>query len=437
MIERGGHVTSDAVTLPLISAGVGQQQKTTGTSEHISASRIVEQIRNRSFSESAQALLGAYRYLFEIRDSQSIDGKLFQLGDLALLPTKGQAFFFSDLEGNIDGLALAMDELQMLERIKRNDPEDQVFICILGDSIDKSRTSSELMEFLLELKSDPTFSNNIVILPGNHELTMDLQLESGGDADPYKRLGLREEILSARESYRSPDLTNEYVQAVGKLCYESRFSTYRPYEQHPATPEQCAHEAQVGIWLLFNDIFQILPKMIVSPNGVCASHAGFPVTDAFARFLNDPDPSDSYAIFGELSRIADVDPNRSKCHPYNSALNDLIWSDIDPALDVEGAPLIGSNRRGCGGSPGRGVAFGHRALDRFGAVSGATLWIRGHQANPPEGEGVEFKRRGAWRYKNCVTIQSNFDPGAFVAIDLSTPKPTPDNLSFRTMPLAL
>ena len=365
-----------------------------------------------------------------------MDGKATQVGDLALLPTEGRVFMFSDLEGNIEDVISAFDEHKILERMRANDPDDQVFLCILGDSIDRSRNSSVLMEFLLELKITPEFTRNIVILPGNHELSMEVQSRSDKPDDPRNRLGLRDEVLIGRDSYRSVDLANEDTQAVASLCHEPRFKSYRPFQEPPTTELDRAHEARVGLWLLFNDIFQVLPKMIMSGNGLCAAHAGFPARRPFSYALEvakSLSNEEKHEVLKEICSITDISPERSSCHPFNRTLDDISWSDIDPTLDdVQGTPLIGNNKRGAGGSPGPGVAWGYRALERFSEISGATLFIRGHQVEAPSHPEVTLLRQGAWRYKTCVTINSSHNNPGFVSLDLSIRNPCPDDVKLHS-----
>lgn len=364
-----------------------------------------------------------------------MDSKATQVGDLALLPTAGRVFMFSDLEGNIEDVVSALDEHKIIERMRANDPDDQVFLCILGDSIDRSRNSSVLMEFLLELKSAPEFTRNIVILPGNHELSMEVQSQSDKPSDPRKRLGLRDEVLLGRESYRSVDLANEDTRAVASLCHEARFEPYRPFERAPTSELDRAHEARVGMWLLFNDIFQVLPKMIMSGNGLCAAHAGFPARRPFSYPLEAAKSltnEEKHEVLMAMATLTDTSPERLSCHPFNRTLDDISWSDIDPTLDdVQGAPLVGNNKRGVGGVPGPGVAWGYRALDRFSEISGSTLFIRGHQVEAPSHPEVILLRQGAWRYKSCVTINSSQNHPCFVSLDLSIQTPCPDDVRFH------
>ena len=401
-----------------------------------SAKELADRIRNRSFTESAHSLRRAFEHLTECKTEPCVDGKATQVGDLALLPTKGRVFMFSDLEGNIDDIVSALDEHKILERMRADDPEDQVFLCVLGDSVDRSRNSSVLMEFLLELKSAPEFTRNIIILAGNHELSMDVQSHSDKPEDPRNRLGLRDELLTGRESFQSIDLANEDTRAVASLCQEPRFKDYRPFERPPTTELERVHEARVGMWLLFNDIFQVLPKMIMSGNGLCAAHAGFPARRPFsyplevAKSLTN---EEKHEVLMGISALTDTSPERSTCHPFNRALDDISWSDIDPTLDdVQGAPLVGNNKRGLGGGPGPGVAWGYRALERFSEISGSTLFIRGHQPEAPSHPEVILLRQGAWKYKTCVTINSSQNHPCFASLDLSIQNPCPDDVKLHT-----
>lgn len=413
-----------------------QPLEPTVVSLSVSTRELADRIRTRSFAESAYSLRQAYKHLHECRSEPCVDSKSTQVGDLALLPTKGTVFMFSDLEGNIEDLVSALDEFNFLERLRRDDPEDQVFLCVLGDSIDRSRRSSELVELLLELKTTPEFSRNIIILPGNHELSMNVQCLSDGPRDPRKRLGLRDEVVLGRDSHKSVDLAHEDVKALASLCYEPRFADYRPFQERPASDTDRVLEARVGMWLLFNDIFQVLPKMILSGNGLYAAHAGFPARRPFSYALEAASSLTNEAKHETLmtmSAITDVSPERQKCHPSNRSLDDITWSDIAPHLDDrQSAQTIGNNLRGFGGTVGPGVAWGGQALRKFGEISGATLFIRGHQPNAPSHPDVRRLSSGAWRYKNALTINSSKDGLCFVSLDLSIKDPTPEHVRVHT-----
>jgi hypothetical protein len=342
---------------------------------------------------------------------------------------------FSDLEGNIDDLVSALDEHRILARLSANDPDDQVFLCILGDSIDRSRTSSVLMEFLFELKCAPEFSRNIIILSGNHELSMDVQSRSDKAGGPRNRLGLRDEVLLGRDSYQQVDLTHEETKALASLYQQPRWKDYWAFQETPITENERAHQARVGMWLRFNDIFQLLPKMIMSGNGLCASHAGFPARRPFSYPLEAATSLSNEAkheVVLAITSLTDTRPERPECHPFNRTLDDILWSDIDPTLDEkQGGPLLGNNKRGPGGAPGPGVAWGYRALERFSEISGTTLFIRGHQPEAPIHPDIMTISNSAWQYKTCVTINSSNKHPGFVSLDLSIEAPSPEDLKFH------
>ena len=176
--------------------------------------------------------------------------------------------------------------------------------------------------------------------------------------------------------------------------------------------------------------------MIMSENGLCAFHAGFPARAQFADALDtahSKTAEEKSQILEAIASITDTSPERTECHPLNLPLDDIVWSDIDPNLDdLADGPLTGYNRRGPNGSPGPGIAWGHRAFERFCEITRSTIAIRGHQHSPPDHSDVERLRTGAWRYKNCVTIDSSIKGGTFVSLELSIENPTPRDLKYHT-----
>lgn len=418
-----------------------------------SAHDILTRVQYRPFQESAQRMLEARDHILASRTEPAQQDTSTQIGDLAVLPNKGTAYFVSDLEGRVDAVASLLEKEKILQRWRANDPEDQVFLCVLGDSVDRSSNSSVLMEFLLELKCHEGFSRNIVILAGNHELRMDIQSEPARDGS-QNRMGFRQEVLSARWSYSRMDVASPPVKAVSALAEEPRFSEFKPYTysfddtwdgtasvpQQGGAPQQSVEDqkdaARLGMWLLFNDIFQALPKSIVSGNGLFATHGGFPTKGSFEDvFKAEEAPlteGKKVHLQGALTNLTDVSPNRESCHPKNDLLDDLVWSDIDPRLDhSENRSLLGQNARGGAGRAGPGVAWGEGALKRFCEITGSTLCVRGHQARAPSHPDVKKLTKDIWQYGSAVTVTSS-RVGAFVSLDLALPNPTPDNLARDT-----
>jgi 3',5'-cyclic AMP phosphodiesterase CpdA len=97
-----------------------------------------------------------------------------QDGHLVTLPNHGKAIFVSDLEGDVAKLALLIDQYDLIDAWRRDEP---IFLCVLGDMVDRSTTGSLLVEFLLELKVREGFSRQVIILPGNHELSLEMNFQ--------------------------------------------------------------------------------------------------------------------------------------------------------------------------------------------------------------------------------------------------------------------
>ncbi len=138
------------------------------------AARILDRCRMRSFDDTAQMLFEAHEHLCAKFSEEHRPGNSVQDGHLVTLPNHGKAIFVSDLEGDVAKLALLIDQYDLIDAWRRDEP---IFLCVLGDMVDRSTTGSLLVEFLLELKVREGFSRQVIILPGNHELSLEMNFQ--------------------------------------------------------------------------------------------------------------------------------------------------------------------------------------------------------------------------------------------------------------------
>lgn len=402
---------SDALRAPAVT--------TSAIDPSLTASKLLKQCRNMNLADSAELLLTARAHMLESRSEQAIDGKSTQISDTVLLPDRGTAYFVSDLEGRVDLLVALLEKEKIIERWRLNNPHDQVVLCVLGDCIDRSATSSLLMEFLLELKCRQGLSRHIILLPGNHELFLPLQETS--------REGFYAEVVAGRRSYNDPSsLESPAVREVAEL-----YMRQRALYSDPGTNAADLHQARSGMWLLFNEIFRAMPRTIVSPHGLYAAHAGFPVRGAFQSLLvqTPKDENDTYNYFKALANLPDEPVEQDYLLAPPRIIDDIIWSDVDPHLDSsEAISLVGLNDRGPKGTPGPGVSFGDLAFKRFSAVADLSLFIRGHQANTPRHPEVNRIAPKVWSYRDILTIANGKD-GGFAKVDLRIKSPRPSDVT--------
>ena len=381
-----------------------------------SASELLEKCKTYGLAESAQLLLESREHLLACRNQPSVDGTSLQSAELALLPPKGVAYFMSDIEGRADHVAALIDKERLIERWLKNDPDDQPYLCILGDMIDRSATGSLLLELLLELKCRHGFSRQIIILPGNHELEPGIQM-SGEN-------GFFQELVERRESFKEVGQVDApSVQALIRFCSDRGYFGKHGWEDPtPPNGEEKLIQGRRAVWLMYNEIFQSLPKSISSTNGLFASHAGFPVHGLFAQTPRTEETRTPSLV--DLAYLTPLNAERDWSREFNLLVEDISWSDLNPTLDEPSSlTRVGPNlHRG-----DVGVAFSHAAFDQFARIGGHSLFIRGHQGNPPSHPEVVPIEPGTWVYRNIVTICNGMQ-GGYAKLDLSISSPTPRDI---------
>jgi hypothetical protein len=427
----------DRSDIPVVVEGLADGRKvsaTEGTSPYHSltapkpvtiprAADILTVCKERSLVETAKLLFEARGHLEGCFHQELVEGSSLQISRMALLPTKGTAYFMSDIEGRGDLVARLIDEERLIERWQKNDPNDQVFLCILGDTIDRSTSSSSLVDLLLELKCRYGFSRNIVILSGNHELSPLVQRED--------KLGLHREVTkrrqfpSLREEVNDP-ITQELIEikVSSEMCdRETQFS-------FPANPAGRIEFAREGLWHLYNEAFSLFPTSLVTPHGAYVAHAGFPVRGDFKGLYGEAprteDENHDYLL--ALARYADARPSRA----VRETTADITWSDLNPDLDdPTSGDMFGPNfERGKDGKPGPGVAFGLKGFETFASIGNFTLFLRGHQARAPQHASVQVRNGGTWSCGPILTIAHGMR-GGFAVLDLAIPNPNPESVRLR------
>lgn len=380
------------------------------------AASILERCCNRSFEETAEFLFEAHEHLHAKHSEDKNPDTSVQEGYLVTLPKNGKAIFVSDLEGDVAKLVLLIDQYNLIERWQRNEP---IFLCILGDSVDRSTTGSLLVEFLLELKIRCGFSRQVIILPGNHELDSRQNFydheffktrKPGFIGDLFGR-DYPKDIRGAKG--------RKAIERLHELCPEVALSNGR----RPPSIDEDSYKARWGLYTLFHDIFWTLPRSIVSDNGLFASHAAFPMHGP----LQD--------LFQEQP-VSSIDTDKYRSALANAIFKDsrslysLMWGDlsVNLASDGEFVPLTDTRRVP---SSGR-IEFSQADFERFCNGTGTSLMIRGHQSQAPDSscalQALEelCDREGllapdAWASGNIVTVERHATWSAL--LDLSVSKP--------------
>ena len=397
------------------------------------AAEILAVCKERSLVETAKLLFEARTHLAECKHQEEIEGVSRQISRVVLLPNKGTAYFKSDIEGR-EFLAQLIDSERLLERWQKNDSDDQVYLCILGDLVNRSTSSSSLIDLLLELKVRYGFSRSIAIIAGNHELTPSLQ-----KADEH---GLYYEVTKGRNF---PLLDEEVDHPITqKLIEIDAAARMRGGDTRMSTPTNSSdrlQSAREGLWLLYNAVFSLLPTSIMTPHGAYAAHGGFPVRGRFeavyaGEILSEKDTNHHLA---SLACYADEPSSEERqegsfsdeiwAKAVSDTIADITWSDFNPRLDEPGSSeMFGPNwERGKDEKPGPGVAFGLRGFETFASLGNFTLFLRGHQAKAPHHPSVQMRSSTAWSCGPILTI-ANGMKGGYAVLDLAIKNPTPDSV---------
>jgi|688.fasta_scaffold28827_5 hypothetical protein len=388
------------------------------------AQEILKEVAARSIDESADLLFRALEHFGRAHNQAYNPNLSTQMRDLVLLPNKGHALFFSDLEGNAAELAELIDRYDLIERWERNEP---VFLCILGDCVDRSHNGSLLIDFLLDLKLRHGFERHVVLVPGNHELSVEQNLENltgGRDGFDGVRTELKWTLVSDifnRDYYGSQELSEERqtIKTLESLCPQSALA----FVSSQAEMDEATYRSRWGLYVLYLSVFQVMPKVIYSVNGLYSTHAGLPRRGAFKEIFQAdtpvvPDPERWFSLLTEVR--CETDCQR------------LIWDDLATGFGEKGEFVPQDDPRRMA-EPCR-PQFTLNDFNRFCDATGLSLMIRGHQYSPfapkvnyPELESIKsagcdrrFNSPG-WNVGNIVTV-SHFKWGAL--LDLSIEKPT-------------
>jgi len=86
-------------------------------------------------------------------------------GSLAYIPKEGDAIIIGDLHGDEESLLKILRKTNFVDRVGRGEKLKLIF---LGDYIDRGPNQLEVLNIAFELKRN--FSENVVLLKGNHEV---------------------------------------------------------------------------------------------------------------------------------------------------------------------------------------------------------------------------------------------------------------------------
>lgn len=153
-------------------------------------------------------------------------GQRFRAGPTVHLPAEGVAIFVGDIHADIESLGRIVDGSGFYSRVLRG---ESVHLVCLGDLVNRGTNSAGVMEYIMMLKC--LLPESVDILKGNHE----------------------EMVCDTLENYSTNTnwLSGSLISSYG---YKEGLSLYREYQ----------------------DLFAVLPKMLITGNGLVAVHGGTP-----------------------------------------------------------------------------------------------------------------------------------------------------------------
>lgn len=335
------------------------------------------------------ALLAQYSNPLPFRpgDEPGIDSACVQQhGDLVYLPCieGGKVFVVSDIEGDFSIVERIFRDHRILERLERRDPNDQVFFVSLGDAIDRAGgEGSRIVDFLMHLKWDRGFTDNIHYVAGNHELSPNAQLDPNFG-------GFAREVIHKRASFQTPiDSSSDVAQLALKWLHD-----YFPDDVRGTS--DTGYKLRVALWRLYNQFFGACPKHILTGNGILLCHAGITDKGPFAWVAdpaNHPKPSFEQAVRWlanaevEGTNMA-VDKRAQIADLRLASTADAVWSDFNPTISGTAPNTVRKD----------GLFFGAEALERYLEIFHVKEMLRGHQKMPPQGSTIFTPN--LWRASN-------------------------------------
>jgi hypothetical protein len=333
-----------------------------------------------------------------------------QHGDLEILPSRGNAYFFSDCEGSYRSLIRFLINNKIIEKLELASTTDPVHLVFLGDSIDRSVTSLPFMELLFKLKMQ--FPDQIHIMSGNHELSSAGQMSREGFYLEIQNAKLSVGIEEWRELRRMPFfleyfrgaessdglvwassaakramLCQQYIRAFhnGRTMLDKETTNLGIHIHREGSEKEkdfssglSDHQVEIRnirekiaktfLWDLYQVFFSGQAKTLVS-NNIFASHGLMPTTGVF----------DSENLSSKKSSVTELLLNLSRTYqlPEEERLErieDIVWSDLDLTKPEDNLPRVEFND-----TRDAGKIVNQAAVEQFLSAVGRKIFIRGHQ----------------------------------------------------------
>lgn len=167
-------------------------------------------------------------------------------------------FFIGDVHGDFFSLFMFIEKAKAVQNFR---------ICFLGDLVDRGPYSAEC--FGLLLKTVDEFPNQILWIAGNHDI--------GIKRTSPNLLGIKEEY---------PDHMQHVLDSVKHTAYDSDVAPaeFLVWLNKKKCQDSIIKKGSLG--KLFTDVCETLPRAILFPNGLLATHGGIPLSDRWDTIKN-------------------------------------------------------------------------------------------------------------------------------------------------------
>ena len=248
----------------------------------------------------------------------------FQDGKVTYLPAEGKAIFVGDTHGDSISTQRIIEQSGFLESMARGEKVQLVF---LGDYADRGKNDVGNMAMIFKLKD--RFPDNVVLMLGNHET---MKTDRGQTMESFEEVFPKEMKLKGADGKEGRGL-----------------------------------DAKALTYYVSGSACDTMPQMLVTGNGIVATHAGLPVNHE-VKGLN----TEVARRFGQGLKLTDFNADDAESLRFQ-----LLWND--PSRVGES---VTSSRDGHSGS-----VFGFSKADMESCLAqlGGKVLVRGHEYHPGVG----------------------------------------------------
>ncbi|MCM8827441.1 MAG: serine/threonine protein phosphatase, partial [Candidatus Omnitrophica bacterium] len=250
-------------------------------------------------------------------ENSFIEGRIAYIGK-----KKGKLIVIGDIHGDIDAVRKILAQENIIERLRLN---ENIHVVFLGDYIDEGKDNLGTLELIFSLKKD--YPDKITLLVGNHDLMQ----------------ASYEEI-----KFESQKILNWLIEELQQYPLEIRQRFIDVHRQ----------------------LFNILPIMAITPNGIVLAHSGVPALMAREIEIN--------AGLLNLKTSSTLEPT-SQDEKINLQW-EIIWTFVNSKQEEENDRL---HYRKSGEQSYIKYWVGRNSFEKFIKAIGGKILVRGHDSRAP------------------------------------------------------